>query len=84
MPKYTLDEQDDLEDAAEAPRPDAQSKALQLIAQILEQHSIAYAVMGGMNVFLRGSLRTTTDVDIAVDNPPKMEVLLDIFNDHSK
>ena len=84
MPKYTLDEQDDLEEAAEAPSDEEQSEALRVIAQILEQNSIAYGVMGGMNAFYRGSGRTTTDVDIAVDNPPKMEVLLDIFNDHPK
>lgn len=38
--------------------------------------------MGGMNFYLRGSGRTTGDVDIAVDNPPRMEALLRIFNSH--
>ncbi|EGY23288.1 uncharacterized protein VDAG_04726 [Verticillium dahliae VdLs.17] len=82
MPNYTEDDLEHLEESAEMARPGHQAQALALVAGVLERNAIAYGVMGGMNFYLRGSGRTTGDVDIAVDNPPRMEALLSIFNSH--
>ncbi|RNJ58301.1 hypothetical protein D7B24_004941 [Verticillium nonalfalfae] len=84
MPYYTEDRLEYLEESAQTARPGDQSQALALVAGILERNAIAYGVMGGMNFYLRGSSRTTGDVDIAVDNPPRMEALLSIFNSHER
>lgn len=84
MPSYTLDQLDDLEEQAQEPSPQYQRSALALVSSLLEQNAIAYGVMGGMNFYLRGSGRTTGDVDIAVDNQPRMSYLLDIFNGQRK
>ncbi|KAG7120169.1 hypothetical protein HYQ44_004665 [Verticillium longisporum] len=84
MPNYTEDDLEHLEESAETARPGHQSQALAFVAGILERNAIAYGVMGGMNFYLRGSGRTTGDVDIAVDNPPRMEALLSIFNSHRR
>lgn len=84
MPSYTFDQLDDLEEQAEDTPPQHQRVALALISGLLEQHAITYGLMGGMNFYLRGSGRTTGDVDIAVDNPPRMDSLLNIFNNNSE
>lgn len=81
MPLYTDDDHDDLVDAAMNANPRQQREGLARVAGILEQSAIAYGVMGGMNFYLRGSGRTTGDIDLAVDNPPRMETLLRIFDD---
>ncbi|KAK3936459.1 hypothetical protein QBC46DRAFT_296196 [Diplogelasinospora grovesii] len=80
MPNYTVGELDDLEEAAESATPNQLAAALALISRIFEQNAITYAVLGGMNFYVRGSGRTTTDVDIAVDNRPRMDALLDILS----
>ncbi|PNH26968.1 hypothetical protein VD0002_g6671 [Verticillium dahliae] len=67
MPNYTEDDLEHLEESAEMARPGHQAQALALVAGVLERNAIAYGVMGGMNFYLRGSGRTTGDVDIAVD-----------------
>ncbi|KAJ4387218.1 hypothetical protein N0V93_007807 [Gnomoniopsis smithogilvyi] len=80
MPFYTLSEQDDLEEQSGVTPTTFQTSALILVSSLLEQHRITYGLIGGMNFCLRGSGRTTSDIDIAVDNRPRMETLLDIFN----
>ncbi|KAK2602273.1 hypothetical protein N8I77_008822 [Diaporthe amygdali] len=82
MPSYTDDQLDDLEEAAETSTPQDQKAALAIVSGLLERNAISYGVMGGMNFYLRGSGRATGDVDIAVDNPPRMDSLLTIFNSH--
>lgn len=84
MPSYTDDQLDDLEEAAETSTPQDQKAALAIVSGLLERNAISYGVMGGMNFYLRGSGRATGDVDIAVDNPPRMDSLLTIFNSHPK
>ena len=84
MPTYTIEDLDDLEVAAEAASSLQQSTALALVVSIFERNSITYGVIGGMNFYLRGSKRTTLDVDIAVDNRPRMDDLLDIFNNQQR
>lgn len=84
MPSYTLDQLDDLEMATEDSSPADQRAALAYVAGLLEQHSITYGVTGGINFYLRGSGRTTEDIDIVVDNAPRMDAILDIFNTSSK
>ena len=37
------------------------------IARLFERNKIAYAVMGGFNMLLRGSDRGTRNIDFAVD-----------------
>ncbi|KAH8663797.1 hypothetical protein BGZ61DRAFT_539102 [Ilyonectria robusta] len=82
MPSYQADDLDDLEFAAEGASPDQQSIASSRVVRIFEENTITYGVMGGMNFYLRGSGRTTGDVDIAVHNRPRMDALLDIFNSY--
>ncbi|POS76765.1 hypothetical protein DHEL01_v204830 [Diaporthe helianthi] len=82
MPSYTIDQLDDLEEQAESTPPQYQTAALALVSRLLEDNAITYGVMGGMNFYLRGSGRATGDIDIAVDNRPRMDSLLDIFNNH--
>jgi hypothetical protein len=84
MPSYSIDDLDDLELAAEAANPEQQLAALEFVATMFEENSIVYGIMGGFNFYLRGSGRTTDDVDIAVDNPPRMDAVLDIFNDQQR
>lgn len=79
MPTYTNDDLDDLEMAAETATPNQQLEALAFMVRTFESNGIAYAVMGGMDFYLRGSGRLTTDVDIAVDNPPPMADILGVF-----
>lgn len=84
MPSYTLDQLDDLELAAEGSSPETQEAALVLISGLFEQRSIIYGVIGGMNFYIRGSGRTTDDIDIAVDSTPRMDTLLNIFDTSNK
>ncbi|KAI9903519.1 hypothetical protein N3K66_000048 [Trichothecium roseum] len=80
MPKYTLDDLDDLEEAAAHAKPVEQSRALREVTKVLEQEFISYAVIGGMDFYLRGSGRTTSDVHIAVNDSPRMDALLGLFD----
>jgi hypothetical protein len=82
MPSYTIDELDDLEQQAQNTPPQFQRAALGLVSSLLEENAITYGLIGGMNFYIRGSGRTTGDIDIAVDNRPRMDSLLNIFNDH--
>lgn len=84
MPTYTENDLDGLEEAAENASPDHQTIALEFVAGVLEENSITYGVMGGMNFYLRGSGRATGDVDIAVDNPPRMGDLLTVFDNQER
>ena len=84
MPTYTVEDLEDLEEASESATPIEQSTALALVANVLEGSSIAYGVIGGMNFYLRGSGRTTGDVDIAVDRRPRMDALLNLFNSQQR
>lgn len=80
MPSYTLEGLDDLEMSAETATPEDQKVALAFVVGILEDIPIGYGVMGGMNFHLRGSGRTTTDIDVAIDNSPRMRDLLRVFD----
>ncbi|KAG8158094.1 hypothetical protein KVR01_011855 [Diaporthe batatas] len=82
MPSYTMDQLDDLEEQSESTPPHYQTLALALVSGLLEANAISYGVMGGMNFYLRGSGRATGDIDIAVDNQPRMDNLLNIFNNN--
>lgn len=84
MPKYTLDDLDDLEEAAAHAKPVEQSRALREVTEVLEQEFISYAVIGGMNFYLRGSGRTTSDVNIAVNDSPRMDAILGLFDPDQK
>lgn len=84
MPCYTLDKLDDLEIAAEKANKINQKAALIIITGLLEQHNITYGIIGGMNFYLRGSGRTTEDIDIAVDNMPRIDSFLEKLDSHSK
>lgn len=84
MPTYTVDDLDDLEDAAENATEAHLSTALTVVAGLFEANSVVYGVMGGMNFNVRGSGRTTHDVDIAVDNRPRMDALLSIFDNRQE
>lgn len=79
MPTYTDDDHDEMLVMAARTNSDSQMEALEIVVDILERNRIAYGIMGGMNFFLRGSDRTTQDVDIAVDKPPRLNVLLSLF-----
>ncbi len=75
----TLDELEGLEDKAGHANPDQQRAALQIVADIFNHNQLTYALMGGMNFFLRGSGRTTEDVDLAVTGDRKLEETLDLL-----
>lgn len=84
MPLYRDEDLEDLEIAAEEANPDEQAVALSHVVRVFEENRIIYGVMGGMNFYLRGSGRATGDVDIAVDNRPRMDALLDVFNNRQE
>ncbi len=58
--------------------------ALQIIANIFERRGLVYAVMGGMNFYLRGSPRTTRDVDLTVDGRWQLDNVLYLLNNDSR
>jgi hypothetical protein len=75
---------DDLEEAAAVALPDQQKIALQIVADIFNSHQLSYGLMGGMNFFLRGSGRTTQDVDLAVTRAQSLEATLNLLNGDSR
>lgn len=74
---------DDLEEASESAQPDQQIKGLLVVADIFNRHNLSYGLMGGMNFYLRGSGRTSQDVDIAVTGSQSLEKTLYLLNDES-
>lgn len=79
MPFYDIKEMDRLEENARRASPAQQQTALRFVAGLLEENRITYSVMGGMNFFLRGSERATDDVDLAIDSPPLLGNVLELF-----
>ncbi len=75
---------DDLEEAATEANPGNQKEALQIMADIFNAHQLPYGVMGGMNFYLRGSGRTTDDVDLAVTGTQSLQATLDLLNDDDR
>ncbi|KAK3940927.1 hypothetical protein QBC46DRAFT_353750 [Diplogelasinospora grovesii] len=74
----------DLEVAAEKARPDQQKAALNIVADIFNAAGLAYGLMGGMNFYLRGSGRTTQDVDVAVTRQFQLGQILDLLNNEDR
>lgn len=79
MVYYTGDDIDKLEENCKSSTYDLEL-ALTILVRLLKQHSIVYAVTGGMNFCYRGSPRDTSDIDVAVDNSIPFGTILDIFN----
>jgi len=75
---------DDLEEAATEATPAHQKEALQIMADIFNAHQLPYGVMGGMNFYLRGSGRTTDDVDLAVTGTQSLQATLDLLNEDER
>ncbi len=75
---------DDLEEEATAATPNQQKEALQIVADIFNAHGLPYGLMGGMNFYLRGSGRTTDDVDLAVTGTQSLQSTLDLLNDDER
>ncbi|KAK3906124.1 hypothetical protein C8A05DRAFT_29989 [Staphylotrichum tortipilum] len=75
---------DDLEEEAESATPQQQRAALQIIGDIFNGTGLAYALMGGMNFFLRGSGRATQDVDLAVSGTVQLAAILDMLNNDER
>jgi hypothetical protein len=71
---------DELEEAATEATVSAQIEALQIVADIFNHHQLPYGLMGGMNFYLRGSGRTTDDVDLAVTGSQSLQATLDLLN----
>lgn len=79
MPLYDIKDMDRLEENARRATPAQQQTALRFVVGLLEGNCITYGVMGGMNFFLRGSGRATDDVDLAIDSPPLLGNVLELF-----
>jgi hypothetical protein len=79
--EYPIDELADLEEQAAIATPEQQGLALVQVTTVLDASNIPNGAMGGYNFWNRGSLRRTTDVDIAVNRAPSMETILGLFND---
>ncbi|KAJ4289258.1 hypothetical protein N0V88_007008 [Collariella sp. IMI 366227] len=75
---------DELEEAATAVSPEQQKEGLQVVADIFSTHDLPYGVVGGANFYLRGSGRTTDDVDVAVTGNKSLEAALDLLNDEKR
>ncbi|HYV37751.1 MAG TPA: hypothetical protein VE988_18850, partial [Gemmataceae bacterium] len=45
------------------------SHVLDKLAQVLNERRVAYALIGGLGVSMRGSMRTTQDVDLLINIP---------------
>lgn len=75
---------DDLEEEAAGADPEQQKAALQIVGEIFNSSELTYALMGGMNFYLRGSGRTTQDVDIAVTKSHSLEAILNLLNDDDR
>ncbi|KAH6848027.1 hypothetical protein B0I37DRAFT_156188 [Chaetomium sp. MPI-CAGE-AT-0009] len=71
---------DELEEVATEATVSQQIEALQRIADIFNHHKLPYGLMGGMNFYLRGSGRTTDDVDLAVTGSQSLQTTLDLLN----
>ncbi|KAK3686139.1 hypothetical protein B0T22DRAFT_492930 [Podospora appendiculata] len=80
----TIDELDDLEEEALDSTQTQRLETLVIVATIFNQNKLGYGLIGGTNFFLRGSNRTTTDVDIAVSNDRPMADVLNLFNDEPR
>jgi hypothetical protein len=75
---------DELEEQAEPAEPDEQKDGLQIVADIFHRSDLTYALMGGMNFYLRGSGRRTQDVDLVVTKSQSLEATLDLLNEDER
>lgn len=80
---YSVNDLDDYEEEAEGADAQHQTAALKIIAAILNNARVTYGLMGGMNFYLRGSGRTTQDVDLAVSRSTSLSAVLDLLNNES-
>jgi hypothetical protein len=80
---YSVNDLDDYEEEAETADAQHQTAALKIIATILNNARVTYGLMGGMNFYLRGSGRTTQDVDLAVSRSTSLSSVLDLLNNES-
>ena len=70
--RYNVADYDSDEERAQnpnAPPPPNLMSACRFVMSLLQASNMNYAVMGGFGLLLRGSLRLTRDVDIAVEAP---------------
>ena len=64
---YSVDQDlDGLEEQALQAGHDHLTAAAQWIEELMNQKQLTFAFMGGYSLILRGSSRTTTDIDVAV------------------
>lgn len=77
---YSVVDLDEFEEEAESADAQHQTAALKIIASILNNAGVTYGLMGGMNFYLRGSGRTTQDVDLAVGRSNSLSAVLDLLN----
>ncbi|KAK3324876.1 hypothetical protein B0H66DRAFT_106284 [Apodospora peruviana] len=76
----TIEELDDLEEDALDCTISQRLEALQIVAAVFDLNGLDYGLIGGTNFFLRGSDRTTTDVDIAVTGRTSMAEVLEMLD----
>ena len=81
--QYNLDELDELEVLAEDATPDHLRAALVHVSRTLHVHC-KYALMGGYNLNLRGSLRQTTDIDLGIEKGYKVNQVLSWFENDDR
>lgn len=82
--EYPIDELAGLEDQAAKAEPYHQARAFAHVANVLAARGIVYGGMGGFNFYNLGSTRETQDVDVAVSSSPRMDKILDYFNDDAR
>ncbi|KAL2131437.1 hypothetical protein VTI74DRAFT_5106 [Chaetomium olivicolor] len=75
---------DELEEAATLATSEQQKEGLQVIGDIFNANKLPYGVMGGTNFYLRGSGRTTDDVDVAVTGTQSLEATLNLLNEEER
>lgn len=75
----SIDELDDLEESACECTTSHRLEALRIVATVFNSNKINYGLIGGTNFYLRGSDRTTTDVDIAVSGNWSLAHILDLL-----
>ena len=64
--RYSVDDLDELEARAQIARFGELIFAADYLAQLLDTNHVLYGFMGGFSMNIRGSDRTTTNIDIAV------------------
>lgn len=80
----TLDELDDLEESSLDCTTTHRLEALCIVARVFNANNLEYGLIGGTNFYLRGSDRTTTDVDIAISGKWSLAQVLDMLGDDDR